>query len=154
MGEDGKGALQEILTIYKHLLPREDYLKLKEIALKTSHSIDKAVVKETDSFFDMKRDLKLGSAPTDILSILAAVGAIGVGLKNAENQDQQRSVLLKAGIPAICAIATSLYFSASLVSGGRAMLYGGISGLIISKCGSMLDDYRKKHFPSKLVETA
>lgn len=154
MGEDGKGALQEILTIYKHLLPREDYLKLKEAAIKTSRSIDDAVVKETDSFFDMKRDLKLGSAPTDILSILAAVGAIGVGLKTAENEDQQRSVLLKAGIPALGAIATSLYFSASLVSGGKAMLYGGISGLIISKCGSMLDDYRKKHFPSNQVKTA
>lgn len=147
MGEDGKGALQEILTIYKHLLPREDYMELKKIVIKTSHSIDNSVLKETDSFFDMKRDLKLGSAPTDILSILAAVGAIGVGLKNAENKEQQRSVLLKAGIPALGTIATSLYFSASLVSGGRAMLYGAISGLIISKCGSMLDDYRKKHFP-------
>ena len=147
LGEDGKGAIQEILTIYKHLLPKEDYLKLKEVAIKTAHSIDDAVNKETDSFFDMKRDLKLGSAPTDILSILAAVGAIGVGLKTAENKDQQYSVLLKAGIPALGAIATSLYFSASLVSGGRAMLYGGISGLIISKIGSMLDDYRKKHFP-------
>jgi len=154
MGEDGKGALQEILTIYKHLLPREDYIKLKAAAVKTSRSIDDAVTKETDSFFDMKRDLKLGSAPTDILSILAAVGAIGVGLKNAENKDQQRSVLLKAGIPALGAIATSLYFSASLVSGGRAMLYGAISGLIISKCGSMLDDYRKKHFPVSAQKSA
>lgn len=147
MGEDGKGALQEILTIYKHLLPKEDYLKLKEYVTKTAHSINDAVTKETDSFFDMKRDLKLGSAPTDILSILAAVGAIGVGLKTAENKDQQYSVLLKAGIPALGAIATSLYFSASLVSGGRAMLYGGISGMLISQIGNMLDKYRKEHFP-------
>ena len=154
MGEDGKGALQEILTIYKHLLPKEDYLKLKESVTKTARSINDAVTKETDSFFDMKRDLKLGSAPTDILSILAAVGAIGVGLKTAEDKDQQYSVLLKAGIPALGAIATSLYFSASLVSGGKAMLYGGISGLIISKIGSMLDDYRKKHFPLEPQNTS
>ena len=97
----------------------------------------------------MTRDLKMGSAPTDILSILAAIGAIGVGLSKSENKDQQYSVLLKAGIPAVGAIATSLYFSASLVSGGRAMLYGGISGLLISKAGTMLDEYRKKHFPVK-----
>ena len=99
----------------------------------------------------------MGSAPTDILSILAAIGAIGVGLSKAENKDQQNTVLLKAGIPAVGAIATSLYFSASLVSGGRAMLYGAISGLAISKLGSMLDDYRKKHFPaaqSSQTETA
>lgn len=149
MGDSGKGAIQEILTIYKKLMPREEYLKLKESANKTVKYMDSAITKETDNFFDMMRDLKMGSAPTDILSILAAIGAIGLGLSKSENKDQQYSVLLKAGIPAVGAIATSLYFSASLVSGGRAMLYGGISGLLISKAGSMLDEYRKKHFPIK-----
>lgn len=149
MGDSGKGAIQEILTIYKKLIPREDYLKVKESANRTVKYIDNAITKETDNFFDMTRDLKMGSAPTDILSILAAIGAIGVGLSKSENKDQQYSVLLKAGIPAVGAIATSLYFSASLVSGGRAMLYGGISGLLISKAGTMLDEYRKKHFPVK-----
>lgn len=148
MGESGKGALQEIYTIYKKLLPREDYLKLKNASTRNMKYLDDAIKKETDSFFDMERDLTMGSAPTDILSILAAIGAIGVGLSKAENKDQQNTVLLKAGIPAVGAIATSLYFSASLVSGGKAMLYGGISGLAISKLGSILDEYRKKHFPS------
>ena len=148
MGESGKGALQEIYTIYKKLLPREDYLKLKNASTRNMKYLDDAIKKETDSFFDMERDLTMGSAPTDILSILAAIGAIGVGLSKAENKDQQNTVLLKAGIPAVGAITTSLYFSASLVSGGKAMLYGGISGLAISKLGSMLDEYRKKHFPS------
>lgn len=147
MGDSGKGALQEILTIYKKLMPREEYLKIKETTNKTVKYLDNAITKETDNFFDMMRDLKMGSAPTDILSILAAIGAIGVGLSKSENKDQQYSVLLKAGIPAVGAIATSLYFSASLVSGGRAMLYGGISGLLISKAGEKLDEYRKKHFP-------
>lgn len=147
MGDSGKGALQEILTIYKKLMPREEYLKIKDTTNKTVKYLDNAITKETDNFFDMMRDLKMGSAPTDILSILAAIGAIGVGLSKSENKDQQYSVLLKAGIPAVGAIATSLYFSASLVSGGRAMLYGGISGLLISKAGEKLDEYRKKHFP-------
>ena len=149
MGDSGKGALQEILTIYKKLMPREDYLKVKASANNTVKYIDNAITKETDNFFDMMRDLKMGSAPTDILSILAAIGAIGIGLSKSENKDQQYSVLLKAGIPAVGAIATSLYFSASLVSGGRAMLYGGLSGLLISKAGEKLDEYRKKHFPIK-----
>ena len=149
MGESGKGALQEIYTIYKKLLPKEDYIKLKNSTSKNIKYLDDAISKETNSFFDMMRDLTMGSAPTDILSILGAIGAIGIGLSKAENKDQQNTVLLKAGIPAVGAIATSLYFSASLVSGGRAMMYGAISGLAISKLGSMLDNYRKKHFPSK-----
>lgn len=149
--KSSKGKMQEILTIYKNLLGREsdEYKKLKEAVMTTSRQIDKSVTMETDQFFDMKRDLVTGSAPTDILSILAGVGAIGIGLQTAENKDQKNSVLLKAGIPALGAIATSLYFSASLVSGGRSMLYGALSGLLISKAGSMLDDFRKKHFPVK-----
>ncbi len=149
MGESGKGALQEIYTIYKKLLPREDYIKLKSSTSRNIKYLDDAISKETNSFFDMMRDLTMGSAPTDILSILGAIGAIGIGLSKAENKDQQNTVLLKAGIPAVGAIATSLYFSASLVSGGKAMMYGALSGLAISKLGSMLDDYRKKHFPTK-----
>ncbi len=149
MGESGKGALQEIYTIYKKLLPREDYIKLKSSTSRNIKYLDDAISKETNSFFDMMRDLTLGSAPTDILSILGAIGAIGIGLSKAENKDQQNTVLLKAGIPAVGAIATSLYFSASLVSGGKAMMYGALSGLAISKLGSLLDDYRKKHFPTK-----
>ena len=149
MGESGKGALQEIYTIYKKLLPKEDYIKLKNSTSKNIKYLDDAISKETNSFFDMMRDLTMGSAPTDILSILGAIGAIGIGLSKAENKDQQNTVLLKAGIPAVGAIATSLYFSASLVSGGRAMMYGAISGLAISKLGSMLDNYRKKYFPVK-----
>ena len=149
MGESGKGALQEIYTIYKKLLPREDYIKLKSSTSRNIKYLDDAIKKETDSFFDMMRDLTMGSAPTDILSILGAIGAIGIGLSKAENKDQQNTVLLKAGIPAVGAIATSLYFSASLVSGGKAMMYGALSGLAISKLGSLLDDYRKKHFPTK-----
>ena len=149
MGKSGKGALQEIYTIYKKLLPREDYIKLKSSTSRNIKYLDDAISKETNSFFDMMRDLTMGSAPTDILSILGAIGAIGIGLSKAENKDQQNTVLLKAGIPAVGAIATSLYFSASLVSGGKAMMYGALSGLAISKLGSMLDDYRKKHFPTK-----
>ena len=149
MGESGKGALQEIYTIYKKLLPREDYIKLKSSTSRNIKYLDDAISKETNSFFDMMRDLTMGSAPTDILSILGAIGAIGIGLSKAENKDQQNTVLLKAGIPAVGAIATSLYFSASLVSGGKAMMYGALSGLAISKLGSLLDDYRKKHFPTK-----
>lgn len=149
--KSSKGKMQEILTIYKNLLGREsdEYMKLKGAVSATGRQIDKSVTMETDQFFDMKRDLVTGSAPTDILSILAGVGAIGIGLKTAENKDQKNSVLLKAGIPAIGAIATSLYFSASLVSGGRAMMYGALSGLLISKLGSMVDNFRKKHFPVK-----
>ncbi len=149
VNSDKKGDMQEILTIYKHIFGKDsqEYLQLKSAVRATSDKIDSAILMETDQFFDMMRDLKLGSAPTDILTILAAIGGIGIGLSKSENKDEKYSVLLQAGIPAIGAIATSLYFSASLVSGGKSMLYGALSGLLISKAGQKLDESRKKYFP-------
>lgn len=149
VNSDKKGDMQEILTIYKHIFGKDsqEYLQLKSAVRATSDKIDSAILMETDQFFDMMRDLKLGSAPTDILTILAAIGGIGIGLSKSENKDEKYSVLLQAGIPAIGAIATSLYFSASLVSGGKSMLYGALSGLLISKAGQKLDGSRKKYFP-------
>lgn len=149
VNSDKKGDMQEILTIYKHIFGKDsqEYLQLKSAVRAASDKIDSAISMETDQFFDMMRDLKLGSAPTDILTILAAIGGIGIGLSKSENKDEKYSVLLQAGIPAIGAIATSLYFSASLVSGGKSMLYGALSGLLISKAGQKLDESRKKYFP-------
>ncbi len=149
VNSDKKGDMQEILTIYKHIFGKDsqEYLQLKSAVRATSDKIDSAILMETDQFFDMMRDLRLGSAPTDILTILAAIGGIGIGLSKSENKDEKYSVLLQAGIPAIGAIATSLYFSASLVSGGKSMLYGALSGLLISKAGQKLDESRKKYFP-------
>ena len=149
VNSDKKGDMQEILTIYKDIFGKDsqEYLQLKSAVRATSDKIDSAILMETDQFFDMMRDLKLGSAPTDILTILAAIGGIGIGLSKSENKDEKYSVLLQAGIPAIGAIATSLYFSASLVSGGKSMLYGALSGLLISKAGQKLDESRKKYFP-------
>ena len=89
--------------------------------------------------------MKLGSAPTDVLSILAAVGAVGYYLGHAENKDEKTSVSLKYGIPAIGAIATSLYCTARLVSGGKAILFGLLSGWAMNKAGVLVDDTRKKY---------
>lgn len=145
IAKSSKGELQEILTAYKSVLPRKEYLKLKEKVQSAVKSLDKSIDTETIQYFDKARDLKLGSAPTDVLSILAAVGAVGYYLGHAENKDEKTSVSLKYGIPAIGAIATSLYCTARLVSGGKALLFGLLSGWAMNKAGVLVDDTRKKY---------
>ena len=145
ISKSSKGELQEILTLYKGILPRSEYLKLKAKVNSAIKSLDKSIDIETIQYFDKARDLKLGSAPTDVLSILGAVGAVGYYLNKAESKDDKYSVSLRYGIPAIGAIATSLYCTARLVSGGKAMLFGLVSGWAMNKAGVVVDDARKKY---------
>ena len=145
ISKSSKGELQEILTLYKNILPRNEYLKLKSKVHSAIKSLDKSIDIETVQYFDKARDLKLGSAPTDVLSILGAVGTVGYYLNKAETTDDKYSVSLKYGIPAIGAIATSLYCTARLVSGGKAMLLGLLSGWVMNKAGVVVDDARKKY---------
>ena len=133
------------MTAYKSLLPRKEYLKLKSKVQSAIKSLDKSIDIETNQYFDKARDLRLGSAPTDVLSILITGGAVGYYLNKAENKDEKYSVALKYGIPAIGAVATSLYCTARLVSGGKAMLVGLLSGWIMNKIGEAVDNTRKKY---------
>ena len=133
------------MTAYKEILPRKEYLKLKSRVNSAVRSLDKSIDIETNQYFDKARDLRLGSAPTDVLSILMTGGAVGYYLNKSDNKDEKCSVAIKYGIPAIGAIATSLYCTARLVSGGKAMFFGLISGWLMNKAGVLVDDARKKY---------
>lgn len=143
------GHLDEIMAIYKELLSPEDYQKLLRVSNAASSKLDRAVVLETDKFFDKLRDLKLGSAPTDFLSMVAGLVTVGAGLTKAEDNDERISVSLKYGIPALSAIATSLYLGATLVSGGSALILSTISGMLMNQIGTKVDEYRQKHIEQK-----
>lgn len=145
ISKSSKGELQEILTAYKNILPRNEYLKLKSKVQSAVKSLDKSIETETVEYVDKARDLRLGSAPTDVMSIITTVGAVGYYLNKADNKDDRYSVALKYGIPAIGAIATSLYCTARLVAGGKAMAVGLLSGWIMNKIGEEADKARKKY---------
>jgi len=138
------GELQEMLSIYETLAPYELSL-VKSSVKKAVKSFDKSLELETSEFFDKVRDFQLGSAPTDILSILGTAGMITYGLGAADNKDERISIMLKSGIPIVGAVATSLICTAKLISGGKAMAFAGVSGLILNAIGSISDKMRLKY---------
>ncbi len=144
LNRNKSGELQEMLEIYEKIAPYEVSL-IKPKVTKAVASFDKSLNLETVEFFDKVRDLELGSAPTDVLSILASGGMIAYGLTKAKDSDERWSVTLKAGIPIVGAIGTSLFCTARLVSGGKSLLLGTISGLVIGKVGQLADNLRKKY---------
>lgn len=148
-----EGKLDEILKIYKSLIP-EKYSKIEKMSANAIKAIDNSINIESEQFFDKVRDLQIGSAPTDALSILGSAAMIGVGLVKAKDNDERVSVTLKAGIPVLGAVATSLYCTARLISGGKAMAVGLLSGYILNKIGEKTDDIRKKYINLKSESNA
>lgn len=138
-------GLNDILSDYKDVLTKSEFRKLKYLSDSAQSSLKKSIKTETVEFFDKIRDLKLGSAPTDVLSILGTVGAVGWFLGKSKDKDERISASLKYGIPAIGAIATSLLCTAKLISGGKAMMFGLISGWLMNKAGEIVDNTRKNY---------
>lgn len=143
--ENKKGEIQQILEIYKGVLPEKDYIKLKKSTYKTIDSFNKSIDLETDKLFDKIRDLKIGSAPTDVVGVLSSIGVIGWGLSKADNKDERISVAIKYGVPTVGALLISLYCTLGLVSGGTSIIVGLISGIAINKLGVYLDKKRKQY---------
>ncbi len=129
---------------------KEDYEKLKKSVTKTLKSLNHSTDLESDKLFDKLRDLKLGAAPHDVLAFISSLGVMGWFLGRAENKDQRISVALKYGIPAVGAVAISTLCTVGLVASGPSLIIGTLSGLVINKIGSSIDNMRKKRKNSEI----
>jgi len=138
------GELQEMLSIYEKIAPYELSV-IKPQVTKAIKSFDRSLKTETVDFFDKVRDLELGSAPTDLISPITSAGLIAYGLAKADNADERKSVILKVGIPIIGGLGVSVLCTTRLIAGGKAMLFGAGSGLLLNQIGVIVDKLRKKH---------
>ena len=144
LNDTSKGVLEDMIDIYYKLSPFELSKTGASTALKRAvSSFNKAVNLETVEFFDKERDLVLGSAPTDVLTILFSGCAISYGLGFAKDKDKRTSILLKSGIPVIGAIAVAMLSATKLVSGTKSILLGLISGLALNSAGTLADSLMK-----------
>ena len=116
-----------------------------EVAKKSVESFDKSVKLETSVLFDKLRDLDIGSAPTDVLTLIFSSLMISLGLSKAKNSDERKSVILKSGIPIIGAVATTTISATKLMPNGKSLILGTITGLILNRIGLTLDNWRKNY---------
>lgn len=132
-----KGLYTEIFELVSPHLKEEERLALQDGIKKSAKKLTSANKSETVEYFDKKRDLVLGSAPTDIVTALFSLGACGVALGTADSKEQRMSRTVSGIIPAICGIGTSIALTAMLVSGGLSIALGGISSVVLSGIGSI-----------------
>ncbi len=145
INDESTGALQDMLLIYYKIAPFELSKFGALLSLKNAvKSFDKSVNLEIGEFFDKVRDLEIGSAPTDILTVLISLGLIIRGLNYAPTDDEKTSVMLKSGIPIVGALITSIVSATKLVSGGKSLALGFISGILLNQAGILTDKLRLK----------
>lgn len=144
MEDNATGEIQDMLSIYYKLAPYELAKSGAALSIKKAvQSFDKSVDKEIVEFFDKVRDLRLGSAPTDVLTVLVSFGLISYGFGYAKDKDERISIALKSGIPTVGALATSIFSATKLVSGGKSIALGILSGIILNRIGYLADTARK-----------
>lgn len=149
---DKKGKVEELLDIYKHLLSKEDYAALKKSVEKSRVAINNAVDTESDKFVDKMRDLKSGSALSDVgIGLLFPLGSTAVAMSMADTKEKKRSVGLNLGIPLLVGLATSMVGTVAMLAAGPSMALGLITSTITNQICSRIDDRLKKRDTEKLL---
>ena len=144
-GKAQKGTYHEILEILEPHVSKEEKALLEKNLAKANKKLRKANHSECVEYFDKKRDLVLGGAPTDILTALFGLGMSGIAIGTADNKDERISRSLTVAFPAIAGLGTSMALTAMLFSGIQGMIYGSLASIGLSKIGSTADKIVTKH---------
>lgn len=140
-----RGKYNEIIELISPHLSKEEKSVLESSLKKTGKKLTKANKSECIEYFDKKRDLVLGGAPTDILTGAGMIGLSGIAVGSADTKEDRISRALTLGFPAIAGVGTSLALTAMLFSGVQGMLLGSAAGYGFSKAGSIADNLVNKH---------
>lgn len=153
MDENQRGDLREMMALYYKIVPYELTKSGAADSVKRAvKSFDKSVNLETIDFFDRIRDLRLGCAPTDVLTILISFLTLSFGLGYAKDKQERYSVMYKVGIPLLGGIATTMYTAAKLVSGGKSLALGVLSGIVLNRLGNITNRQFNKKEENASVE--
>lgn len=143
--KDGDKAVKDIMKKYDEIFYIFDDLSLTEQQSlrnrinKIGKKLSKANDTECNKYFDKKRDLVLGGGPTDIVSSLGSLGLCGLAIASADTKEDQVSKALTTGFPLVGGVLASLGFTAMLFSGAQGLLFGGLTSVILSKTGSIIN---------------
>ena len=135
-GKTKKGAYNEIVELLSPHLSKEEKQAFEESIKQADKLLRTANKTECVEYFDKKRDLMLGSAPTDVLTALASLTASGIAIGVADTKEDRLSRLISGALPVFAGLGVSTALTAMLFSGGKGMALGTGSGMVLSALGS------------------
>ncbi|MBQ7125772.1 hypothetical protein IJO12_01655 [bacterium] len=139
-----KGGYKEVLEFLSSKLDKNDISQLNKSYKKLEKQLLKANKNECFEYFDKKRDLVLGSAPTDIVSATLLMGLSGIRVAAADDKDEKISRVITGVIPTAAGAVVSIAMTSLLYSGIQGILIGGLSGVVLSKIATIIDNARLK----------
>lgn len=150
--ENSKGALENIMTIIKGLnsetakidgkkiITDAEYKQYSELSRKISSGMSEATDKEVGEYFIKHAEMEVGSAATDVFSILFPVGVGAYAVGKCENNDERISATLKTCIPLVGMFGTFVYGTTKMLSGAKNLIFSSVSGFALNKFGAYLDE--------------
>ncbi len=148
-GNNVRGKYNEVIDMLSPHLTKEEKTLLNGSLRAAKKKLGKANHSECVEYFDKKRDLVLGGAPTDILTGIGAIGLSGIAVGTADSKEDRLSRALTLGFPAVAGIGASMTLTAMLFSGVQGMIYGSLASVGLSQIGSAAD---RVLVPKKPVE--
>ncbi len=157
VNNQSKGSVEEIMTILKGLnqnfikdtnkkiISDSEYKEFEKIAKQLAKNMEKATNLEAGEYFLKQAELKVGSAPTDVLSVLFPIGAGTFAIASSDDKDERISKTLTTCIPLVGTFATFVYGTTKMFSGAKNLLFTFVSGALLSKMGSYADELYKKY---------
>ena len=147
-----KGKAQEIVTIVKNKFGKNspEYQTITANLEKMDKNIKNAINTEMDAYEKMA-ELRVGSAPTDILGILAPVAIATWLVTSAKTKDERVSKTLTQGIPIIGGIATTYYGTTRMFTGPKNIALGIGTAYILNIIGTQLDNWYKSYLEKQSV---
>ena len=133
-GKGKKGLYDEALDILRENIDKNNLRNFDITLEQASKKLRQANLSECVEYFDKKRDLVVGGAPTDVVSQIFGLGMCGLAIGSTD-KDQRLQRALTTGLPVATGLASSLIFSALLYSGGVGILAGAaVSGVSSLGC--------------------
>ena len=133
--KETKGLYDDAFDILRENIDPKDFEKINGIFKQAGNKLRKANKSECLEYFDKKRDLIVGGAPTDIVTQIVGLGMCGWAVGSADNKQERIQRALNTGLPVATGLASSLIFSALLYSGGVGLLAGAaVSGVTSLGC--------------------
>lgn len=155
-GVGSKGSLEEIMTILKGLnkakattgqkiISDAQYKEFEKLSSKISKGLGKATELEINDYFIKQAEIKVGSAATDVASVLFPIGVGAYSIASSDGKDEKISTTLTTCIPLVGTFATMVYGTTKMFSGVKNLVFAAGSGLVLKLIGDGCDRLYKKY---------
>ncbi len=139
---------KQILEILENTCGEEYLLKHSKNMAKSrsdaARALNNAIRTEANDLFDKMRDVKIGSAPTDILGMAGTAGLMGVYLAQAEDKHQRVEVALTTGVPLGLGMIATTFATMKMYAGMKSLAFGAITTLIANTIGKVINNKYQK----------